>query len=306
MMRYLILCMVFFGIQSQVLMAQSTEHTFAYDGIERTYLLHLPESYTGDEPLPLVFVLHGGGGDAAGMVRLTRGGFDTLADEQGFIVVYPNGVGNHWNDGRTGDIGRYSSADDVGFFDALIDALLTTYNIDESRIYSTGISNGGLMSYRLACDLSHRFAGVAPVAANMSVALSQNCSPERATDLLIILGTDDPLVPYGGGEIRVLGRGRGEVLSVNEILTFWTDVLNCGESFTEVAYPNRAWLDGTQVTEIQYRECSDGAQVHLMTIHGGGHTWASGLPYLPRAFIGNTSRDVDANEIIWTFFATNN
>lgn len=301
-MRYLFLCVMLLGMSSQILLAQTTEHTLAYDGLDRTYLLHVPDSYSGDDPVPLVFVLHGGGGDAAGMVKLTRGGFDMLADEYGFIVVYPNGVGKHWNDGRTGDIGKHSSADDVGFFDALIDELSAAYNIDENQIYATGISNGGMMSYRLACDLSNHFAGIAPVAANLSVDLSVNCTPDEPTDVLMILGTDDPLMPYDGGEITVLGLKRGLVLAADDVLTFWTNAFHCGDDSTEVQYPNKAWLDGTHITELQYDHCDDVARVYLMSVHGGGHTWASGLPYLPRTLIGNTSRDVDANAVIWEFF----
>ena len=301
-MRYLISFMALFVITSVATLAQPTEETLEHDGLMRNYLIYVPASYTGESSVPLLFALHGGGGDAEGMIQLTEGGLNTLAEEHQFIVVYPNGINNSWNDGRQVDIGKHSTADDIGFFSMMIDEIAGRYTIDEERVFVTGMSNGGMMSYRLACDLSERIAGIAPVAANMSVALADECSPEYETDILIMLGSDDPIVPYNGGEIKVLGSRRGEVLPADAIADFWTAQFHCEGDPSTVEYPNTAPFDGTHITEARYDICDNGTRVRLMTIHGGGHTWASGLPYLGRLLIGRTSRDVDANSVIWEFF----
>jgi len=303
-MRHLLFIGVIAMISVMTVSAQMTEQTLESDGILRDYLLYIPESYTGDDPVPLVFVLHGGGGDASGMVKLTRGRFNELSEAHHFIVVYPEGVDKHWNDGRTGDIRNASHADDVGYISALIDDLSAHYNIDSNKIFSTGISNGGLMSYRLACELSDRIAGIAPVAANLSVDLSEICKPDNTTDIFMILGTDDRLMPYDGGNIEVLGIERGIILSGDETLKFWTDNFYCTDEFSTVEYPNTAPLDGTHITEVRYDVCNDDTRVNFMTIHGGGHTWAGGDSYLSRLIIGKTSRDIDASDVIWEFFST--
>jgi len=282
--------------------AQTTEYTLEHDGVLRNYLLHVPDVYTGDAPVPLVFVLHGGGGDAAGMVRLTQGRFDELSEIHNFIVVYPNGIDKKWNDGRTTNIENFSTADDVGFISALIDDLSTNYNIDLDKIFSTGMSNGGMMSYRFACELSDRIAGIAPVVANLSSDLSDVCTPEYTTDILIALGTDDPITPYDGGIVGILGIEHGNVLSADETVTFWADHFNCAAELSTFEYPNTALFDGTHITQIDYDMCDEDSRVSLMTIHGGGHTWAGGVPYLSRLIIGKTSKDIDVSDVIWDFF----
>ncbi len=136
---------------------------------ERTYLLHLPLAFDGKRSLPLVVVLHGGGGNAPGAVDMT--GFSEKADKEGFVVVYPNGSGRlknrllTWNSGNCCGYALDSSADNVGFIRVLIDELEKTRAIDPKRVYATGMSNGGMMTYRLACELSDKIAAAAPVAA---------------------------------------------------------------------------------------------------------------------------------------------
>jgi polyhydroxybutyrate depolymerase len=302
-MRYILLVPIIIML-SNTIFSQTPELFLEHGGIVRSYLLYIPDSYTGDDSVPLVFVLHGGGGDAVGIEKLTRSRFNTLAEEHNFIVVYPNGVDKHWNDGRVGDIKNASQADDVGFISALIDELSANYNIDANKVFSTGMSNGGLMSYRLACELNDRIAGIAPVTATLSNDLSDSCVPQHAIDMLIMLGTDDPLMPYDGGLVGIWGIERGTVLSADENLSFWTDRFNCADTFSSIEYPNRALFDGTNITEVRYERCDEANQVNLMTIHGGGHTWAGGWQYLSRFVIGKTSRDINATEVIWEFFAS--
>jgi len=270
-------------------------------GLERTYSVHISSAYDRTRPTPLVIVLHGGGGTGQGMVKLT--GFNAVADRENFIVVYPDGFENHWNDGRGVQWqAQVENLDDVGFISALIDHLSDELNIDASRIYVTGISNGGMMSHRLGCELSQRIAAIAPVASNIPVNMASVWSPSRPVPVLIVNGTDDPLERWEGGEIR-LGRNTfGVVLSVADTVKFWVGKDQCASSPVVTQLPDTAPNDGTTMRKEIYGGCQDGAEVVLYAIEGGGHTWPSGLQYLPESIIGKTSREFNASEVIWQFF----
>ncbi|HUJ70694.1 MAG TPA: PHB depolymerase family esterase, partial [Verrucomicrobiae bacterium] len=170
-------------------------------GRDRVYSLHLPPAYDGKHLLPLVIVLHGGGGNAEGAIRMT--GFNQKADKEGFVVVYPNGSGRlktrllTWNSGNCCGYALDSGVDDVGFIRALIDELKKTRAVDPQRVYATGISNGGMMTYRLACELSDKIAAIAPVAGALNL---ENCQPTRPVSVIIFHGTADEHVLYNGGE----------------------------------------------------------------------------------------------------------
>jgi len=281
------------------------EGSLVHRGIERHYLLYAPRELgqrAGQRPLLLA--LHGGGGTALGMVRLTKGRFNELADEHGFYVVYPQGVGRSWNDGRPDPISRAHAEriDDVAFIQALIDDLRSEHPVDPQRVFATGISNGGLMSFRLGCSIPGMIRSIAPVTASIPSALAQACRDGTGVGLALFNGTDDPLVPYNGGQIRVFGRDRGEVLSTRETVDIWVARNGCAEA------PERSQLadrsdDGTRVETIAYRSCRSGAEVMLYRIEGGGHTWPGGRQYLRERVIGRTSRDIDASDEIWRFFS---
>lgn len=268
-----------------------------YGGANRTYRLHLPSSYDGTKAAPLVFAFHGGGGDAEGMEKLTH--LSRIADEHGFIVVYPDGLNNQWNDGRP-EINP--GVDDVGFISALIDQLEKDYEIDQDMIYSTGISNGGFFSFRLACELSEKIAAVAPVAALMGENLSKTCSPQSPIPVMIIIGTDDPLVPWNGGEIMARGSSRGRILSESSTVSFWAKVDGCSQAPVITYEPDMDPSDGTRVRRETYAGGSDKAEVVLLAVEGGGHTWPGGIQYASERTIGKTSDDIDAGEVIWDFF----
>lgn len=273
------------------------------DGTVRTYLVHVPSQNDKKNPIPLLFVLHGGGGTGKGMVQLTLGGFNILAEKEGFIVVYPDGVEKHWNDGR--GLRRYhlqrEHIDDVGFISALIDHLEQELNIDKRRIYITGISNGGMMSYRLACELTDRIAAISPVASSMGENISLNCSPSKPISVLMINGVEDPLVPWKGGEIKVGPLQFGKVLSVSSTVRFWVNHNQCS-SFPIISWePDKDPHDGTRVRREVYGQGREGTEVTLYAIEGGGHTWPNGYQYLGEWMIGRTGRDIDANEVIWNF-----
>jgi polyhydroxybutyrate depolymerase len=275
-----------------------------FAGLERTYRLHIPPSYDKTKPAPLLIALHGGGGSGEKMEELTLRGFNRLSDKEDFIVVYPDGIEKHWNDGRE-DVkyrAHREKIDDVGFISALIDHLVKQYNIDIKQVYVTGISNGAMISFRLGCELSEKIAAIAPVAGSMPENLPTRCSPSRPIPVLMISNTDDRLVPWEGGEIR-FGRQRfGKVLSVAESVKFWVNHNQCSSSPSISIEPDKDPKDGTRVRREAYNQCREGMEVVLYAIEGGGHTWPGGHQYLPEWIIGKTSRDIDANEVIWDFF----
>jgi len=273
-----------------------------FAGLERTYRIYMPPSYDKSTPLPLLIALHGGGGSGEKMEELTLGGFNRLSDQEGFIVVYPDGIEKHWNDGRENVKYRAhrEKIDDVGFISALIDHLVKQYNIDIKRVYVTGISNGAMMSFRLGCELSEKIAAIAPVSGAMPKDLV--CSPLRPVSVLVISNKEDPMVPWEGGEIR-FGRQRfGEVLSVEESVRLWVHHNQCSSSPANLLEPDKDPQDGTRVRREEYGQGKEGTEVVLYAIEGGGHTWPGGQQYLPAWIIGKTSRDIDANEVIWNFF----
>jgi polyhydroxybutyrate depolymerase len=227
-----------------------------------------------------------------------------LANEAGFIVVYPDGVEKHWNDGRDIQTWRASAEDidDVGFIAVLIEHLSDSYAIDPSRTYALGISNGGMMSYRLACELPETFAAVAAVVASMSEELAASCAPSQSISVLVMNGERDHLVPGEGGTIRFGRREFGEVISTADTMAFWAAKNDCSPMPTITWEKDSDPQDGTRVRSEVYGQCRNGTGVVLYAIEGGGHTWPGGLQYLPERVIGKTSRDISANETIWRFF----
>lgn len=265
-------------------------------GVERTYRTHLPKSYDGEKPVPLLLAFHGGGGDGAGMERLTH--LSEIADEHGFMVVYPDGVERNWNDGRP-EINP--GVDDVGFVTDLLAELGARYNVDDGRVYSTGISNGGFFSFRLAFDMPDKIAAIAPVAALMTEDLYSRGAPPETMPVVLIEGTDDPLVPWDGGGVGFGRRTRGSVLSAADTVSFWVEHDGCSQGPTATRLPDAEPADGTLVAREEYSGGREGSGVTLFRVEGGGHTWPGGLQYLRERAIGRTSRDFDAGEAVWEF-----
>ncbi|MBW2437552.1 MAG: esterase [Deltaproteobacteria bacterium] len=270
----------------------------------RQYILYQPSSRTSHLNMrPLLLVLHGGGGTNRGMLRLTNRRFNELADRDGFIVVYPQGFDKSWNDGRPDKISgaQRNGVDDVGFLRALIEDMINRYPIDAKRIFVTGISNGGLMSYQLGCSLPDIIRAIAPVTAQIPAAIAPLCRSESAVSLAVFNGTADPLVPYNGGQITVLGRPRGAVLSTDETIRIWRRKNRCNPEAVITELPDVA-DDGTRVTKIEYSRCKNESKVVLYRIEGGGHAWPDGRQYLPVKWVGRTSRDINGCDEIWQFF----
>ncbi|MGQ9707871.1 MAG: extracellular catalytic domain type 1 short-chain-length polyhydroxyalkanoate depolymerase [bacterium] len=279
-----------------VLLPGDHNDSIIYQGIRRHFLIHIPENRAQEKRLPLIFVLHGGGGTSRAVANLT--GFSQLADSAGFIVVYPQALNRHWNDGRA--VKRFRShrqgVDDVGFISCLIDTMIDRVAIDPQRIYATGISNGGMMCLRLGCELSQRLAAIASVAAALPENLAQKSKPLAPISVLMINGTKDPIVPYQGGGVGLLTK-RGRVISVEKTVDFWVRNNGCPEKPAET----KTNYDESSRMKIKvYSGGRDSTEVILYTIEGGGHIWPGGEQRDSR--FGRYSQDINATKVIWQFF----
>lgn len=278
------------------------ERTLVHDGVPREYLLYTPRlARRLPGKRPLVLVLHGGGGSHRGTVRNTRRRFHQLADEHGFYVVYPNAVDGTWDFGE----GQVSEAlerrvDDLGFLTRLLDRLLADLPIDPGRVFATGISRGGQASYFLACKIGDRIRAIAAVTMPLPAFLEEDCRRGPPVGVAILNGTEDPLVPYDGGQITVLRKNRGRVLSTDATVELFRSRNGCSSESESRTIDGAD--DGTRVTRTAWTGCA-GAAVVLYRIEGGGHTWPSGGQYLPERLVGRVSRDIDGAVEAWQFFA---
>jgi polyhydroxybutyrate depolymerase len=267
----------------------------SHGGRERSFAYHLPPRV---EPgLPLLLSLHGRLVQGRNQADLT--GFDAVADEAGFLVVYPDGLDRSWADGRGTTPAETNGVDDVGFLSALIDHFASTYGADTRRVYSAGMSNGALMSYRLACELSGRVAAIAPVAGLLSEPLAARCAPARPVPVVSFLGTEDELMPLEGGELG----SRGRMLSAQQTREWWARNNGCASTPERIELPEQAPEDGTRVRREGYGSCREGAEVTFYVVEGGGHTWPQGLQYAGESLIGRTSQEINASRTAWDFLA---
>lgn len=261
-----------------------------HDGEERKFNLHIPTNYQDGDQLPLVINMHGFNSNMTQQRLYSE--FNPIADAENFIVVYPQGlfrttaygIGRHWNAYWGTDV------DDLGFINHLIDYLYTVYQIDLSRVYATGMSNGGFMSYHLACELSDRIAAIASVTGTMSYEELLNCEPEYKVPVMEIHGTSDLIVPYDGN---------AAFAPAPEAVAFWVEHNSCNSSPTVTDVPNTSTLDLSTASYESY-ECEDNTEVIFYTIESGGHTWPGAD--IPNPAFGHTNRDFEASETIWAFF----
>ncbi len=286
--------------------ADSETVTVTVDGKVHRSLLYKPESAASGAPL--VLILHGGGGRPE---RMRRVGFETLADTHGFLAAYPEGTNRSWADGRDTDFTRQrkGGTDDVAFLRALIGKLIAEYDADPDRVYITGASNGGMMSFRMACDAADLIAAAAPIIANLPVDYAGKCKPSRPVPMLIMNGTEDEFVPYEGGQIvPFLKDDRGSVLSTTDTVRFWTTANECRDRPEVEQLADTDTEDGTRVIKSRWSECAGDAEVLLYRIEGGGHTVPGTTrrrgrlrPMAQR--LGKTSQDINGAAEIWTFFS---
>jgi len=264
---------------AQELITGSIEH----DGIERDYRFYIPAAYSPDEEWPLVFNFHGFGSNATQQEFYSA--MNMIADTANFLICYPNGIGQAWNVGW--DFG--STADDVGFVSALIDSLASEYAINLDRVYACGMSNGGFMSYRLACELNDKIAAIASVTGSISPQYINDCSPGKAVPVLEIHGTADDVVPYEGQS--------NLSIHIDTLVRYWAANNDCNLTPDTETLPNTNTTDQSTVTSIAFDDCASEREVLLYRVDGGGHTWP-GAPFS----IGVTNQDINASEEIWHFF----
>ncbi len=287
-MRQIVLLLWFFSLSTIIHSQQTLKKNLTHDNQEREYILYIPASYTGDSPVPLLFNFHGYTSSASD--QMAYGNFRTIANTEGFIVVHPQGSifnGNtHWNVGGW-TIG--STADDIGFTEAMLDALIADYNIDETRIYSTGFSNGGYFSFRLACELKDRFAAVASVGGSITPLIAGNCNPKSPMPILQIHGTDDGVINYNGGIWS---------WSIFDLMQYWTGHNNGDITPKTTTIPDNNPNDGSTVEHLVYEGGDRGTTVEHFKVIGGKHTW-------PGTNIGTNgvNKDINASEEIWKFFS---
>jgi polyhydroxybutyrate depolymerase len=256
---------------------------------KRTYLVHIPKSYDPKKPAPVVLALHGAMMNGSMMDWFT--GLTKKSDEAGFIVVYPSGTGAgsvlFWNAG--GGFGR-RGADDVAYIGKVLDDLGTAVKVDEKRVYACGMSNGAMMCYRLAAELSDRIAAIAPVAGTIAI---EESKPKRPVPVIHFHGTKDTLVPFEtrkGARMRLKG--------VEESIQTWVKLNGCEEKPKSDVLTKEG--DELKVTRTRYGGGKDGAEVVLIVVEGGGHTWPGREP--PVSFIGKSAKNVSANDLMWEFF----
>jgi len=279
--------------------------TIQHDGVERTYHMYLPNNFDNSNDTPLVLALHGGGGTGTNFEDVVSAGtLTTAAESRGVILLMPDGIDKRWNDGRPEIFGNDSMYDDVGFISTIIDEMIQNYGVDANRVYSTGISNGGLMSIRLAMDLSNKIAAIAPVTAQITSAMQAKV-PEFPISMMIVNGEEDPLVPYNGGCILgpfVSNCSRGEVLSTQESIEKFIGYNQCANPSETEPIIDNVPNDGTGVEITTYKACEQGTEVVLVKVIGGGHTWPSGDQYLSKNVVGVVSKEINASEMVFDFF----
>lgn len=264
--------------------------------LERSYVVHVPKRQGEAERMPVVLVLHGATMNGPVMAWFTD--FNLKADEAGFIAVYPNGTGKrssfYWNGGRCCGPAIKNNVDDVAFIDALLDDLAANYAVDDRRVYVTGISNGGIMAYRLAAELSDRIAAIAPVAGCLEIELGEL---KRPVSVLHFHGTRDDFVPFAGGKGEKSITGT-RFRSVEQSVALWAKANGCGENMTIEVLSKSG--DELTVTRKSYGPGKDGAEVALVVIEGGGHTWPGKKP--PIKILGKSALNISANDLMWDFF----
>ncbi len=268
------------------------------DGAARNYYVHVPDGLSDSVPLLLMF--HGGGpsGDSKGRGGANFTGFNDIADAEGFVVAYPSSYDGNWDDGRDTPHLPPEGIDDLAFVDAVIADIAGRADLDPARIYATGASNGGFFTNRLACERSQTFAAAANVIGSMPE--GYDCAPAQPVPMLLMPGTEDPLVLWEGG--AVANEDRGASISINDAVMFWVDHNQCEPAPDTTELPDVNQDDNSVVRVDEYHSCATGAEVELWAVEGGGHAWPGGSQYLPKSMIGEVNQDIDASAVIWEFF----
>jgi polyhydroxybutyrate depolymerase len=294
-----------------------SDHTLSFKGLSRAYTVYVPKNYKPATAYPLVVLIHGGDGNGSNMISklasnepggkrfIVDSKFETKADTDNFIVVAPEGYGGNWNDGRTGTDPAKLGTDDVGFIVAVVDDVAATYNINHKKVYSTGISNGGTMSYRLACDRPDVFAAVAADAAATVKTVAAKCT--SAVPVLGIQGTLDPLMTFDGGPSKYAKQmgnpdptAPSQMLPAMDNMKLWVKNNGCAETPTITRQPTIV-NDGTTVDKYTFTGCKTSRTVEYYVVNGMGHVWPPNSKAALSFLTGPTSGNIHATDVITEF-----
>ena len=250
------------------------------DGNARSFIVYLPTAFNNAGKMPLIFAIHGGSGTPEGMIKIAN--FKPIAERDKVVLVYPTGIQKNWNDGRPTTPNQLG-INDVRFFNQLCDYMIANYSVDGTKIYATGISNGGFMSSRLGCELSNRIAAIAVDAATIeATTIAPNCNPGRPVPAVYIHGTADPLVPFTGGQMTAGGTAGGTILSHFQAIDKWVSINGCNSTPTITDLPDIS-NDGTTIKQRVYSGGTNSSEVVSYVVLNGGHTWPQGFQYLNEA-----------------------
>lgn len=268
-----------------------------HGGIQREYLVHVPATYDSAKPTPLLVSMHGGGGNMTYQASDDRYGQVSKSEREGFIVVFPNGYSRTpggktatWNAGNCCGPARDRNVDDVGFIRRMLEDLSHQLNIDRRRIFATGMSNGGMMAHRLACEMSDTFRAIAAVAGTDN---TKSCNPANPVSVLQIHARNDDHVLFDGGMgQKSKGTAATDFTSVPESVSRWVARNACDPKPRRVLDRPGAYCD-------RYAPCKGGAEVELCVTEAGGHSWPGGTK---RRASEPPSSAIDANDVMWDFF----
>jgi polyhydroxybutyrate depolymerase len=276
---YLVMMLLFSGCNPRLDSLSGGMNTFEHNGEDREFVLYIPESNDDSTAVPLMVNFHGFGGTIGDYMETAD--MRSLADEHNFILVYPQGTMlegySHWNSGLPGGDNK-STADDFGFILALIGHISASYSIDADRIYASGYSNGGFMSYSFACYHSDRFAAIAPVSSTMLNGFDGDCAPQRPMPIISLNGTSDDTIPYDGGTVGYQ--------SIPDVLNYWVEANNISEDPITSSFDD----NGTTIEHFLYEGGDDGVAVSHYKVNGGYHVW-----------FDNNYEGSDTGHLIWDF-----
>ncbi len=283
---------------NQALKAGDYTFTLKHQDIKRMYMVHVPKSYQAAKPMPMVLSLHGGGGNMRYQATDEYYGIISKSESAGFIAVFPNGYSRFakgglatWNAGICCGKARDKNIDDVGFIKSVVNDMKARANVDANRIYANGMSNGGMMSYRLACEMADTFTAIAAVAGTDGTA---QCAPSKPVSVLHIHAIDDERVLFHGGSGSD-SNTHADFESVPNTVAKWVKLNGCSASPERVLQVSGAYCD-------IYKQCQNGAQVKICITETGGHSWPGG-----KKVRGNKtgSTAINATDLIWDFYEAN-